>query len=258
MILPRILVALLACLSLVWGNARALTQAEVVAGAEKTYRTRITDLSQAGMLDRDPVFLARVERVVQRLAEQARRDDPATPALSWEVHTCNDADDNASAMAGGKLLLSQSYAERLSLTDAELAMVLAHEMQHVILLHNLKEYEEAMRLEPAWRDKPFSELEDAVDNDTRLMSKLTSLNWDQEVEADRAGLAMAWRAGWRAKDVAGYFHKLEQATSMSHMGSPTHPSPLLRWHTARSQAEALDRTPAAPATFTPNPPKGNR
>lgn len=246
----RTALALLACLALAWGSALALTQEEVVAGAEKTYRTRITELSQAGMLDRDPVFLARVERIVQRLAAQARRDDPASPVTSWEVHTCNDGDDNASSMAGGKLLLSQAYAERLALTDAELAMVLSHEMQHALLLHNLKEYEEALRVDPAWRDKPFSELEDAVDNDTRLMTKLSSFNWDQEVEADRAGLALAWRAGWRATELAGYFRKLEQATSMSHFGSNTHPSPLLRWRTARAQAAALDsqRPPASQRT----------
>ena len=236
----RIVLPLLAILTLAWGNARALTQEEVVAGAEKTYRTRITELAQAGMLDRDAAFLARVEHIVQRLAEQARRDDPAAPVKSWEVHTCNDGDDNASSMAGGKLLLSQAYVERLSLNDAELAMVLSHEMQHALLLHNLKEYEEALRLDPSWRTRPFADLEDAVDNDTALMTKLSSLNWDQEVEADRAGLILAWRAGWRASAVAGYFRKLEQATSMSHFGSHTHPSPLLRWRTARAQAVALD------------------
>lgn len=236
----RIVLPFVAILALAWGNARALTQEEVVAGAEKTYRTRITELSQAGMLDRDPAFLARVEKIVQRLAEQARRDDPAVPVKSWEVHTCNDGDDNASSMAGGKLLLSQAYVERLALNDAELAMVLSHEMQHALLLHNLKEYEEALRLDPGWRDKPFADLEDAVDNDTGLMTKLSSLNWDQEVEADRAGLALAWRAGWRARELAGYFRKLEQATSMSHFGSHTHPSPLLRWRTARAQAAALE------------------
>ncbi|HEU4776128.1 MAG TPA: M48 family metalloprotease [Telluria sp.] len=245
MVPHRIVFALVASLSLACAQARAFTQDEVLAGAEKTYRTRITTLSQAGMLDRDSAFLARVERILQRLAEQARRDDPGSP-IRWEIHTCSDSDDNASAMAGGKLLLSQAYAERLSLTDAELAMVLSHEMQHVLLLHNVKEYEEALRLDPAWRDKPFSELEDAVDNNTGLMTKLSPLNWDQEVEADRAGLAMAWRAGWRARELAGYFRKLEQATSMSHFGSNTHPSPLLRWRTARTQAAALDANRTLP------------
>jgi predicted Zn-dependent protease len=238
---------LLSGLMLAGGQARAVTQADVLAGAEKLSRVRITELAQAGMLDRDPAFLARVRRIMQRLGEQAKRDDPALPAWDWEIHASDDADDNASCMAGGKILLSQAYVERLGLTDAELAMVISHEMQHAILLHNLKEYDEAIRLEPGWIARPFAELEDAVDNDSFLMGKLSALNWDQEVEADRAGLAMAWRAGWRAVELAGYFRKLEQATSMSHRGSATHPAPLLRWRTARMQAVSLDKSrPLAP------------
>lgn len=240
MYLSRIASLLVTCLLLASGDVRAVTQEEVVAGAAKLYRTRIAELAQAGMLDRDAAFLARVERIAQRLGEQAGRDDPTAPAWSWEIHTSNDDYDNASCMAGGKILLSQAYVERLALNDAELAMLLSHEMQHAILLHNLKEYEEALRLDPGWLAQPFSALEDAVDNDARLMTRLAPLNKEQEVEADRAGLAMAWRAGWRAKGLAGYFRKLEKASSMSHWGSATHPAPMQRWRAARSQAELLD------------------
>jgi predicted Zn-dependent protease len=237
---PRIASLLITCLLLASGDARAVTQEEVVAGAARMYRIQIAELAMAGMLDRDAAFLARVERIAQRLREQARLDDPAAPAWSWEIHTSNDDDDNASCMAGGKILLSQTYVERMALTDAELAMLLSHEMQHAILLHNLKEYEEALRLDPSWLARPFSALEDAVDNDGRLMTKLAALNKEQEVEADRAGLAMAWRAGWRAMSLAAYFRKLEQASAMSNWGSATHPAPMQRWRAARGQAKLLD------------------
>jgi predicted Zn-dependent protease len=240
MSLPRIAVMIAACLLMASGAARAVTQDEVTAGAATLYRGRIAELAQAGMLDRDAAFLARVQRIVQRLSEQARRDDPAAPAWAWEIHTSSDADDNASSMAGGKLLLSQAYVEQMTLTDAELAMVLSHEMQHVILQHNLKEYDEAVRLDPGWLARPFAALEYAVDHDARLMGRLASLNKEQEVEADRAGLAMAWRAGWRAMDLAAYFRKVERASDMGSHGSASHPSPIQRWRAARSQAELLD------------------
>lgn len=231
-------------------GAHAVTQEEVLAGAEKTYRERVTELDQAGMLDVDPAFLARVARIARRLSEQAQRDHPAIPALAWEIHTSSDDRDNASCMAGGKILLSQAYVERLMLNDAELAMILSHEMQHAILLHNLKEYEEAIRLEPAWRTRPFAELEDAVDYNDRLMTRLIPINREQEIEADRRGLEMAWRAGWRALDLAGYFRKVVQSRSMSNFGSATHPAPTQRWRTARALATALDQTPP-PATANP-------
>lgn len=247
MSLPRIAVLLATCLLLASGLARAVTQAQVVAGAEKMYRVRIAELARAGMLDSDAAFVARVQRIARRLSEQARRDDPAASAWAWEIHTSDDADDNASCMAGGKIIISQAYVERLSLTDAELAMVLSHEMQHAILLHNLKEYEEALRLDPGWLAKPFSELEDAVDNDARLMGRLEAINKEQEIEADRAGLAMAWRAGWKAMDLARYFRKLELARNWGSSGSAIHPAPLQRWRAARSQAEGLDGAKAGPA-----------
>ncbi|WP_073217137.1 M48 family metalloprotease [Massilia sp. CF038] len=236
----RIALLIAACLMLASRSACALSQDEVVAGAEKLYRTRVSELAQARMLDQDRHFLARVQAIVQTLARQAQRDDPGAQAIAWEVHISSDTDENASCMAGGKMLLGQPYSERLGLNDAELAMILSHEMQHAILLHNLAEYQEAIRLAPAWRERPFSALEDAVDNDTRLMTQLASINLEQEVQADQAGLLMAWRAGWRASHLAGYYRKLEQASPMSRTGSPTHPAPLQRWRAARQLAARLD------------------
>ena len=235
--LPLAASLLLAC-----AGAFAVTQDEVAAGAAKLYRGRIAQLARASMLDLDRAFLARVERIVLRLDAQARRDHPEAP-VRWEIHTSSDADDNASCMAGGKLLLSQAYAEQLALTDAELAMVISHEMQHAILRHNLKEYQEAERLDPRWLSRPFAELEEAVDQDTRLMGKLAGLNKEQEIEADREGLAMAWRAGWAARELANYFRKVERNAATGDRGSASHPSPGQRWRAARSQAERLPHRP---------------
>lgn len=231
--------AALLTLCLVLPGAGAFTPDQVQAGAASLYRARIGTLAQAGMLDRDAAFLARLARIMQGLAEQAVRDHPDAAPLSWELHASSDPDENASCMAGGKILVGQAYVEQLGLSDAELAMVLSHEMQHAILLHNLKEYEEAARRDPRWLARPFAELEEAVDHDAHLMGQLASLNRDQEIEADHEGLAMAWRAGWRAYELAAYFRKLEQAATMSHIGSASHPSALQRWRAARRQAERL-------------------
>lgn len=240
MSLPRIAVLFAVCLLLASAGARAVTQAEVAAGAARMYRERIAELARAGMLDNDAAFLARVQRIALRLTAQASRDAPTAAVMSWEIHTSDDADDNANCMADGKIIISQAYVERLALTDAELAMVLSHEMQHAILLHNLKEYEEAIRLEPGWLAKPFAALEDAVDNDARLMSRLEAINREQEIEADRFGLAMAWRAGWKAMDLARYFRKLELSRIMGTWNTAIHRAPRQRWQAARSQAQLLD------------------
>lgn len=228
-------------LAIACGGAHALTQDEVLAGAKAMYDARIAAIARRHALDADAHFLARATRIAQRLAAQAARDHPESARWSWELHTTTDSDENASCMAGGKLLLGQPFADSLELDDAELAMVLAHEMQHALLQHNLQEYAEALRLDPSWRARPFAELETAVDHDPELMRQLEPLNFAQEREADREGMLLAVRTGWRATRLAGYFRKLARASRAPNFDSATHPAPAARWQAARALAARLDK-----------------
>ena len=219
--------------------AHALTQDEVIAGSQRLYADRIAALERANALDVSAAFGARVRRIADGLIVQAKRDYPETAAWPWEVHTTVDPDQNADCMAGGKMLVSQAYAERLELSDAELAMLLAHEIEHATLRHNLREYEQAMRLDPRWSQRPFVELEDAVDNDAALMAQLAPLDFAQEAEADREGLLLAWRAGWPPLRLANYFKKITRISGRPNGDSDTHPSPASRWAAARALAATL-------------------
>src|SRR5476649_252645 len=227
--------------------AHALTQDGVIAGSQLLYAKRITALEDANALDVDAAFAARVQRIAERLILQAKRDYPETAAWPWEVHTTIDPDQNADCMAGGKILVSAAYAERLELSDAELAMLLAHEIEHAALRHNLLEYQQAMLLEPAWAQRPFLALEDAVDHDAALMARLAPLNYQQELEADHEGLLLAWRAGWPAMRLAGYFKKMTRAHGMPSRGGEGYPSPASRWQAARALADDLQKNPVRPA-----------
>ncbi|GAB2877398.1 hypothetical protein GCM10027277_53380 [Pseudoduganella ginsengisoli] len=219
----------------------ALDQQQVMAGAAVLYNGRIADLRTAQLLDNDAAFHARVQRIVQPLLLQAARDYPESAAWQWEVHTTTDPEEHAYAFAGGKVLVSSAHADALNLSDGELAMVLAHEIAHAVLRHNLLEYEEAIRLEPAWAEQPFAALEHAVDHDGPLMAKLAPLGRQQELEADRAGLQLAARAGWEPHVLAGYFRKLVQASSAPNASGFAHPSPASRWRAARAAAAQLHR-----------------
>lgn len=234
------LLVLLPALGLSLGLSQSLSQAQVEQGAARLYRERIEALRGAHSLDPDPAFHARVGRVLQPLLAQAARDYPFSAAWSWEWHTTIDGDDNAFAMAGGKLLVSRDFVRRLELDDAELAMLLSHEIAHAVLLHNLREFEEALRLDPQWVARPFAELEHAVDHDGALMRRLAPLNLRQEEEADREGMALAWRAGWPAARLARYFHKLSRNSHSAYQDSFAHPAPARRWQAARALAARLE------------------
>jgi len=232
---------LLLAAPLLWpGAALAVTQEEVASGAARIYSERLDALRAAYKLDSDARFAARVERIARPLIAQAVRDYPASATFAWEIHTTSDGDPNASSMAGGKLLVGGDHVAELSLNDAELAMLLAHEIAHAALLHNLREAEEAIRLDASWSARPYAELEDAIDNDGTLMRRLGEFNAACEKEADREGMRLAWRAGWRADALSGYFRKLARTSRAPNASSAQHPSPNARWHAARTFARTLD------------------
>ena len=208
-----------------------------MARAASVYAKRLAESA----IDSERHFTVRVWAIAQVLIRQARRDYPDTAGWDWEVHTTADERANADCMAGGKILVGQAYVERLSLNDAELAMLLAHEIQHAALQHNLLEYQAALRLEPAWRTRPFAELEDAIDNDQALISRLAATNYAQEQEADREGLLLAWRAGWPAAQLAGYYRKLMRDTDWPSRSKPDYPSPSQRSRDAQALAASLQK-----------------
>ena len=230
-----LMLALTACAAA--PQAAELTRQLVEARAAQLYAARLND----HVLDADTRFTARVTNIAATLIARARRDYPETAGWDWEVHTTNDPDQNADCMAGGKILLSQAYVQRLELADAELAMLLAHEIEHAALHHNLKEYQQALRLEPRWAGRPFLELEHAVDHDSTLIDQLAATNYEQEVEADREGMQLAWRAGWPAEQLAGYFKKMFRGSVSPRRSKPDYPSPLTRWQAARALSAVLQK-----------------
>jgi len=216
-------------------QAAAPTQDEVVARAAILYADRLAER----IIDRDQYFTARVRQIADVLIAQARRDYPDTAGRAWEVHTTDDADLSADCMAGGKILLSKPYVERLQLNDDELAMLLAHEIEHAALHHNGWNTLAALQIDPAWAQRPFLELEHAVDHDRALMGKLAATNYAQEEEADREGLRLAWRAGWPAARLANYFRKMMRASEWPRLSKADYPSPALRWRAAQAVAADL-------------------
>ena len=238
---PAVLLLLLSLSTAI--HAEPLTQELVVARAAILYADRLANLR----IDADQQFTERVRAIALPLISQAGRDHPDTARWDWEVHTTDDPDQNADCMAGGKILLSKAYIDRLQLGDADIAMMLAHEIQHAALHHNLKEYQQALRLDPGWANRPFIELEDAVDNDRDLMARLAPTNYAQEEEADREGLLLAWRAGWPAARLSAYFRKMLRASDWPRRTKADYPSPANRWQAARTLAETLQKNDVQPA-----------
>jgi predicted Zn-dependent protease len=219
----------------------SLSTEQVIAGAEKMYRQRLSDIERAGYLDKDELFLARAKKVAQVLIQQAAQDYPETRTWQWEIHSSSEHEETAYSMAGGKILLNQLQIERLSLNDAELAMLLSHEIAHAVLEHNRLEYEQALVLFPAWHQRSFEELEDAVDNDESFLRALAPLCKQQEEEADAAGLRLAQRAGFSMTSLVNFYKKLSRNSANPNFDSKSHPAPARRWMAMRELALQLSK-----------------
>src|SRR5262249_10844170 len=113
----------------------AFSAAEVEQLAVQEYRERLRALERAGQLDRDPRLLRRLQGILPRLRRAAAYERPESARLAWEMHTCSGCDESASAMAGGKLLVSADFVASLALDDDELGYLLAHEIAHLLAEH---------------------------------------------------------------------------------------------------------------------------
>lgn len=202
---------------------------ELVAhGAHKKYLKKVSELQQGQLLDTDALFVTRLHRITSELATQAEHDYPSSKNWQWEIHS-NDQEDEASfCMAGGKLIISRRQVQDLELNDTELAMLIAHEMAHALLLHHYAEDVEALRLFPSWQQKSFEEFETAVDDDDILVSALAELGKQQEFEADNKGMQLALQAGYPAQGLLSFFVKLRKHSAYPNFESRSHPAPAQR------------------------------
>ncbi len=209
----------------------------VEAVAERAYRARLRALDADGRLDVNPGLLDRLRVLVARLQPSAQFEHPDV-APGWEVHTCRRCGENASAMAGGKLLVGEEFVARLALTDDELAYVLAHEMAHVLAEHT-REFATAARFFMAnGRNREYWDIQKELDESFTVNLHMGVLHVQQELDADYAGFILGARSGFDPEAMLRMLRKLYvEPTSVL----ATHPHAMERIHRAQAMLESARR-----------------
>jgi len=215
----------------------AFSGAEVAAQGMRVYGARLQTLRMAGQLDPDPALKARLQWIVPRLLRAAAYERPASARLAWEVHSCTSCDENASAMPGGKLLVSADFVARHRLTDAELAYLMAHEIAHVLAEH-AREFATAARyfLDDG-RARGYWDIQQELDQSLSAALRMQPLGEQQELEADYMGFLLGARAGFEPQAMLGLLGKLEAGSGIVR----THPSGQRRVAQARAMLDAARR-----------------
>src|SRR5919201_3103244 len=206
-------------------------------------------------LVRDRHLVEYITSIGARLARAAGRAD-----IAWRWSIADDPDMNAFALPGGWVYVTRGLLA-LSNCEDEVAGVLAHEMAHVLERHAVKRVGAATPLAVLFGvpsgilGMVSPSLGGIVGGAGRVVSGLALAPYsrEQELEADRIGVALAARAGWAPTALGGLLGTLERAEALSGGSAKrsffaTHPSTPDRVAKIGAVTGALSRAPVAPIT----------
>jgi len=203
---------------------------EVDAHANQTFGNRIAIEAKNGELGCTK-YCARLSDVFSRLKSAAPSVIDAKP-VRWRLVVGSNPRETAWALAGGRLYISESFIDEYTLSDAELAFVLAHEMSHVLLQHENEELTVAAAFVPRAVSQSVDSMYEALDFDLGLTLKLQPELYGQEFEADRAGMLLAGAAGFKPQEMLEFFRKLSARDDADSSVIRTHPAAKERWRRA--------------------------
>ncbi|MEM1371258.1 MAG: M48 family metallopeptidase [Pseudomonadota bacterium] len=169
----------------------------------------------------------RVITIAERLLPHAIRFNPRAQQWRWEVNVVRANVINAFCMPGGKIALYTGLLERLKLTDAEVAMIMGHEIAHALREHARERMAKQMLTNAGAVALGWFTGSDVAGQLARMGGNLLSLkfNRDDETESDLIGMEIAARAGYDPRAGVTLWQKMSRAAG----GQPmqflsTHPS----------------------------------
>ena len=158
------------------------------------------------------------------------------PALPWTFGVLDDVGYNAFATPGGYIFVTKGLVDHVA-DEAELAGILAHEITHVISKHHLQAIRKSARsglLTQIAASQLRNDLAGGLSAQLLSMGReLYSRGLDQEdeLEADRNGVALATRAGFDPYGLVAVLQQLRTEAPdnpLFTLSFSTHPSAQLR------------------------------
>ncbi len=157
---------------------------------------------------------ARVTRIGQRIAAAVGSE---LPDAKWEFVVFESKELNAFALPGGKVGVYTGLMQ-LAENDAELAIVMGHEIGHVIARHGAERMSEAMVIAgvgaigsaavEAKTDSSTRALFDVAYGGVTTLGRVLPHSRANETEADRMGAIYAARAGYDPRASVTFWQKM--------------------------------------------------
>ncbi len=211
--------------------AQALEQQSAQA-----YEKLLSDAAQKNQLvaSDDPAAV-RIHNIEKRLLPQAFRINARSRQWDWQVNLIDSPEINAFCMPGGKIAFYTGLIDQLDLSDAEIAIVMGHEMTHALREHGVEQYQKhvygqlAERAGVSIASRFFNIDPSLLGFGAQLVDNLAQLRFSRsdETEADMIGLELAARAGFDPRSGLTLWDKMERASRSgrlqflsSHPGGP--------------------------------------
>jgi predicted Zn-dependent protease len=191
--------------------------------------------------------LPKIREIGLKIVAAARRDDKAgvlPPSSRWEFAVIDDKSPNAFAMPGGKIGFNAGMFA-FAPTDDDIAVILGHEVAHVICRHGSERVSQAMGVAIAAA---------VADEATKNSSAKTRGTWmaavgvgaqygillpfsrSHESESDRLGLIFMARAGYDPEAAPAFWTRFSKAGGSkppeflsTHPADSTRVSQLRQW-----------------------------
>jgi predicted Zn-dependent protease len=230
-----------------------VSAADIDRSAAQDYNAELARARANNLLNRDSAQTVRVRKIAARLIDQTTAFRPDAKSWPWAINVETSKEINAYCMPGGRIMVYTGLIDKLNLTDAELATVMAHEISHALREHSREQV--SRQMDEQLGLTALAGLAGLNGASMQLASVLSDVTFNlphsrvQESEADEIGLELMARAGYDPNAAISLWKKMSAA---GQGGTPgflsTHPSSATR--TADLQALLPKVMPLYEATLT--------
>ena len=185
--------------------------------AAQGYTKLKSDATQQGALNKDQKLLQRVQAIARRIEPQTGVFRKDAPGWKWEVNIIDSKELNAFCMPGGKIMFYSGLINQLQLNDAEIAVVMGHEIAHALREHSREQVSQAIAAQTALGlgSAAFGLSQNATTLANVGYQALIATHFSRtdEAEADRIGLELTARAGYNPRAGVTLWQKMMNANS---------------------------------------------
>jgi predicted Zn-dependent protease len=173
------------------------------------------DIRAREKVSNEPAVNARLQRIGRRIAQAVGAD---LPGARWEFVVFESKELNAFALPGGKVGVYTGLMA-LAESDSELAVVVGHEIGHVVARHGAERMSEAMVIAGVGaiggtvvasktEDQRLRQLFELAYGGGTTLLRVLPHSRRNETEADRMGLLYAARAGYDPGGALTFWRKM--------------------------------------------------